>query len=492
MTDRRAGESEHLDVVIVGAGLSGIGAAWYLQHRLPGRSYAILEARDALGGTWDLFRYPGIRSDSDMYTLGYRFRPWSGERAIADGREILGYVEDTAREHGIDRRIRYGRRVIRASWHGETSRWTLELETAAGDREILTCSFLLGCCGYYRYDQGYRPELPGAERFGGELVHPQHWPAELDCAGRRVIVIGSGATAVTLVPALAAQGARVTMLQRSPSYIISLPAQDALADVMRRHLPARAAYALARAKNVALSTGFYQLSRRRPETVKRLIRRGLERALPEGYPIDAHFTPRYDPWDQRLCMAPDGDLFAAIRDGGAAIVTDEIETLTERGVRLRSGAELEADVIVTATGLNLLAFGGIELEVDGAAVELPRAMAYRAMMLSEVPNFAYAIGYTNASWTLKVDLVWEYVCRLIRHMDQHGYASCRPRYDPTVGEAPFLDFAAGYVQRSLHLFPKQGTRAPWRLRMNYLYDVIALRYGRIDDGTLAFAPPSRP
>jgi monooxygenase len=492
--DRRAEEPppEHLDVLIVGAGLSGVGAAWHLQQRHPGRGYAILEARGAMGGTWDLFRYPGIRSDSDMHTLGYRFRPWTAENSITDGESILDYVRDTAREAGIDRRVRYHHRVVRAEWSSEEARWTVEVErTDTGQTITLTCDLLWSCSGYYRYDEGYTPEFPGRERFRGEVVHPQHWPEGLDYAGKRVVVIGSGATAVTLVPSMAEDAAHVTMLQRSPTYIVSLPAKDPIANGLRRVLPHRAVYSIVRWKNVLLQTAVYQLARRRPNAIKRMVRRGLERALPADFDIDTHFTPRYDPWDQRLCLVPDGDLFEALSDGSASIVTDRIETFTEEGIQLESGRELEADVIVTATGLNLLFLGGMELVVDGEVVDVSRKMAYRGMMLSGVPNFVFTSGYTNASWTLKADLVSEYACRLLAHMDAHGHRKCVPEVDGSVEEQPLLDFTAGYVLRSIDRFPKQGSREPWRLRQNYVFDVRTVRRGPIDDGTMRFSSPER-
>jgi monooxygenase len=484
---------EHLDVLIVGAGLSGIGAAHHLEERLPGRSYAILEARGAIGGTWDLFRYPGIRSDSDMHTLGYRFRPWTEEKAIADGPAILEYVRRTARERGIDRRVRFGHRVLSAAWSSEDSRWTVEAErTGTGERVTLTCGFLWACSGYYRYDRGYTPDFPGVERFAGPVVHPQHWPEDLDYEGKRVVVIGSGATAVTLVPAMAGKAAQVTMLQRSPTYIASLPAEDPIARGLRRlrFLPRRAVYALVRWKNILIQAGIYQLSRRRPELVKRMIRRGVESALPPGYDVDTHFTPSYNPWDQRMCLVPDGDLFRAISRGEAAVVTDRIETFTERGLKLESGAELDADVVVTATGLDLLFLGGIELSVDGEPVDVPRTMAYKGMMLGGVPNLAFTVGYTNASWTLKADLVAEYVCRLLAHMEAGGWSKCVPELDPAVAEAPLLDFNSGYVLRALDRFPRQGAREPWKLRQNYVLDIRTIRRGAIDDGTLRFSGPA--
>jgi cation diffusion facilitator CzcD-associated flavoprotein CzcO len=481
--------SEHLDVMIVGAGLSGIGAAHHLQEAFPGRSYAIFEARDDLGGTWDLFRYPGIRSDSDMHTLGYRFRPWTNSKTIADGSSILDYVRQTARDGGIEGKIRFQHRVLRAEWASEDARWSVEAERSdTGETVRVTCDYLWVCSGYYRYDEGFTPEFEGADSFRGRIVHPQHWPEGFDYAGKRVVVIGSGATAVTLVPAMAERAEHVTMLQRSPTYIASLPAEDPIAGSLRRVLPDRAVYAIVRWKNVLLQTAFYQLSRRRPQVVKRMIRRGVERALPAGYDVDKHFKPRYNPWDQRMCLVPNGDLFEAIRDGSASVVTDTIDSFTEGGVKLDSGEELEADVIVTATGLNLLFLGGMELVVDGRAVDVPRTMTYKGMMLSGVPNCAFTVGYTNASWTLKADLTSEYVCRLLAHMDAHAYSKSVPEItDPTVTEAPLLDFTSGYVLRSLDRFPKQGSKEPWRLRQNYVFDLRSIRRGPIDDGAMQFS-----
>ncbi len=480
----------HVNVLIIGAGLSGIGAAHHLQTAFPNRSYAILEARETSGGTWDLFRYPGIRSDSDMATLGYRFRPWTAAKAIADGPSILEYVRETARDAGIDEHIRFGQRVTSAAWSKDDARWTVEAQSAeAGETVTWTCDFLHVCTGYYRYDEGFTPEYPGRERFAGRFVHPQHWPEDLDTTGQRVVVIGSGATAVTLVPALTATAAHVTMLQRSPTYIITLPEEDVVANGLRRVLPSRLAYAITRWKNVGLQTLTYRLSRRRPQFVKKALRALLERQLPQGFDVDTHFTPRYEPWDQRLCLVPDGDLFAALSEGSASVVTDQIQTFTESGLRLRSGTELEADVIVSATGLNLLALGGMRLIVDGREVEISETMAYKGMMLAGVPNFAFTVGYTNASWTLKADLTSEYVCRILAHMDEHGHRQCVPQLDPSVTPVPFLDIQAGYVLRSLHQFPKQGAVAPWQLRQNYARDLVTLRFGRVDDGTLRFSSP---
>ena len=486
-------DPEHLDVVIVGAGLSGVGTACHLQREHPRRTYAILEGREDLGGTWSLFRYPGIRSDSDMHTLGYRFKPWTASQAIADGPAILDYVRETAQEFGVDEHIRYSHRLRRAEWSSAEQRWTLTVAVGpdAAATRTLTCDLLLMCSGYYRYDAGYTPDIPGLGDFRGDVVHPQHWDPELDTSGKRVVVIGSGATAVTLVPSLAegeGAAAHVTMLQRSPSYVMSLPGTDPVADTLRAWLPQSVVYPLIRAKNIAQIIAMYQLSQRFPTHVRGLLRRMTAAALPAGYDVDTHFNPRYDPWDQRMCMVPDGDLFRTLRHGKAEIVTDTIDTVTADGIRLDSGRTLDADVIVTATGLNLQMFGGAELVVDGEPVHLPDTMAYKGMMLTGVPNLVYMIGYTNASWTLKVDLVGEYVARLLSHMDAHGYGSAVPvNVDPAVSEEPFLDFGAGYVQRSIDELPKQGSKAPWKLAMNYAVDAVTLRRGRVDQD-MAFAP----
>jgi len=488
-THTSAAPTTDFDVLIVGAGVSGIGCAYHLQTEQPGKSYVILEGREATGGTWDLFRYPGIRSDSDLHTFGYEFKPWRNEKAIADGPAILDYVRETAAENGIERHIRLGHRVESASWSSDDARWTVRARRGAGGEPVeFTCAWLFAAGGYYRYDEGYTPHFDGTERFQGQIVHPQHWPEDLDYAGKRVIVIGSGATAVTLVPAMTDRAAHVTMLQRSPSYVVSVPERDPIANALKRVLPAQRAYALTRRKNIWLQKTFYSLSRSRPELVKRLLRAGARRHLPEGFAVDTHFKPRYNPWDQRLCAVPDADLFDALSSGRASIVTDTIETFTERGIRLAAGGELEADIIVTATGLNMLAFGGVELSVDGEPVELSKRLAYKATMLSDVPNFAFAVGYTNSSWTLKVDIVCEYLGRVLAYMDEHGYEQCVPRCDdPDMPTRPLLDFGAGYVQRSVHEFPRQGTRLPWSMAMSYAQDVKNLRHGPIEDPALHFS-----
>ena len=479
---------DHVDVLIVGAGLSGIGAAHHLQAKCPGKTFALLESRERMGGTWDLFRYPGIRSDSDMFTLGYSFKPWPEAEAIADGPSIRKYIHEAARDGDIERHIRFNQRAVRAEWSSEDARWTVTVEhTDTGETSQATAGFVFMCTGYYDYQQGYTPELPGLEDFKGQVVHPQLWNEDIDYAGKRVVVIGSGATAVTLVPAMAKDAAHVTMLQRSPSYVLALPGRDPIANLVRKLLPAKWAYPVVRWKNVLLATGFFQLSRRRPNFVRKLIRRQVERQVPAGYDVDTHFNPRYNPWDQRLCLVPDGDLFRALKKGTASVATDTIETFTEDGIRLSSGETLEADLVVTATGLNLLALGGTELAVDGRDVSLPDSVGYKGMMLSDVPNMAMAIGYTNASWTLKCDLTCEYVCRLLNHMDAHGYSTATPQRPPA-GEPiiSFIDLNSGYVQRSIDKVPKQGTRAPWRLYQNYPRDIRMLKHGPLDDEGMRF------
>jgi len=475
-------------MVIIGAGMSGIGAAWYLEHRLPGKTYAILENRESVGGTWDLFRYPGVRSDSDLHTYGYAFKPWTDEKSIADGPAILSYIRETASENGIERHIRFAHRVVRASWSSAEALWTVEAQrNDTGETVVLQCSWLFGAAGYYRYEQGYLPDFEGVERFQGQLIHPQHWPEGLDYSAKRVVVIGSGATAVTLVPAMADRAAHVTMLQRSPTYVASLPERDRIANLLKRALPAERAYAITRRKNIWMQRTFYELSQSRPDLVKWLLRKGLEKRLPESYDIDTHFAPTYGPWDQRLCAVPDGDLFAAISSGCASVVTDRISTFTEHGILLESGAELEADIVITATGLDLQALGAVELSVDGAEILLPDQLIYKSAMISDVPNLAFVFGYTNASWTLKVDLVCEYICKLISMMDRRDYVSCVPvSGDSNMPTRPMLDFGAGYVQRAVDRFPRQGTGA-WEVKTSYREDLKRLRYGALADGILRFS-----
>jgi monooxygenase len=479
---------ETFDVLIVGAGLSGVGAACHLRRALPHKTFAVLEARDAIGGTWDLFRYPGIRSDSDMHTLGYAFSPWKDPRAIADGSAILSYVRETADRYGITERVRLAHRVIAADWSESDARWTVEVERAGGERATLGCSFLLTCCGYYDYEQGHAPRFPGQEDFAGRIVHPQHWPEDLEYAGKRVVVIGSGATAITLVPAMARDAAQVTMLQRSPSYLITLPGTDPIAARLRRWLPERAAYSAIRAKNVATQAVWYWFCRRFPRAARAVIRRGAVTQLPPGFDVDRHLRPDYDPWTQRMCVSPDGDLFKAVRDGRASIVTDRIDRFTPTGIALRSGEELAADIIVTATGLRLKAIGGIALSLGGEPVRVGETIAYRGSMLSGVPNFSFAVGYTNASWTLKADLTSEYVCRVLAHMDAHSYTSARPPAEPAAVECePLIDLRSGYVLRSLPELPDQGSARPWRLRQNYPLDRYEFTRKPVDDGVLVFS-----
>ncbi|MFF0611013.1 flavin-containing monooxygenase [Nocardia tengchongensis] len=469
--------AEHLDVVIVGAGLSGIGAAYRLQTEQPGRSYAILEARDALGGTWDLFRYPGIRSDSDMFTLGYPFKPWRDAQSIADGPSILRYITETATENGIDRHIRYGSKIVAAEWNSGESRWTLTVQRRTGEgveRHTLTCGFLYSCSGYYNYDQGHEPEFLGIADFAGTVVHPQFWPEDLDYAGKRVVVIGSGATAVTLVPAMAEQAELVTMLQRSPTWISAVPGRDKIADRIRDLLPADLAHRLIRTKNILFDIGFYQYCRRRPEAAKKLLTGLTTRILKDESLVAEHFTPDYNPWDQRLCAVPNADFFKAMRKGKADVITDHIETFVPEGIRLQSGRVVEADVVVTATGLQLLAFGGIDLVVDGAPVNLSDQFVWQGTMLTGVPNFAVCIGYTNASWTLRADLTSRLVCKVLGYMERNGYTAVVPEPQRALRERPLLDLASGYVQRSIADFPRQGDHNPWQVRQNYLLDTATV------------------
>jgi monooxygenase len=480
---------EHFDVLIVGAGLSGVGGACHLLRECPGKTYAILEQREAMGGTWDLFRYPGIRSDSDMFTLGYAFKPWTDQKSIADGPAILNYVHETAREFGVDKHIRYNHKAVRASWSTPEAKWTIEAERGP-NKEIVrfSCRFLYMAAGYYSYESGFTPDYPGLDRFKGRLVHPQKWTPDIDYKNKRVVVIGSGATAVTLVPELAKDAAHVYMLQRTPTYIVSLPARDAIANLARKLLPAKVAYWFARWKNVLRQMLFYWIARAHPKVMKGLIRAGLKKELGRDFDIRTHFRPPYQPWDQRLCLVPDADLFKALRGGRAEMVTDHIDTFTADGIKLKSGRELKADLVVSATGLNLLLLGGMQGIVDGRPVVPPKTMTYRGMMISDVPNMAFAVGYTNASWTLKCDLVAEYFCRLINYMDRHGYRQCTPRRnDPTIKEEPLIDFSSGYVQRAIENFPRQGSKLPWKLHQNYAKDLLNLRFGALDDGVMEFS-----
>ncbi|HWU31567.1 MAG TPA: NAD(P)/FAD-dependent oxidoreductase [Marmoricola sp.] len=477
--------ASHVNVLIIGAGLSGIGAAAHLARELPGKSYAILERRADLGGTWDLFRYPGVRSDSDMHRLGYRFRPWTSDRVLADGASIKQYVRDTAAEYGILDKIRYGHRVLNADFSTETNLWTVRYE-AEGQESTITADFVWACAGYYSYDEGYLPAFPGIEKFKGRTVHPQFWPEDLDYAGKKVVVIGSGATAITLVPSMAPDAEHVTMLQRSPTYIMSIPSVDPTGSLFRRIMPARAAAEQARWRNVVMQAFLYQLSRRRPDTVRALIRKLTARQLPEGYPVDVDFKPKYDPWDQRLCVVPDGDLFRAIRKGAASIATGEIDTFTKTGIRLKDGTELEADVVVTATGLNLSLMGGLEASVDGAPHKMPEHFVYKGAMIDGLPNFVFVVGYTNASWTLKADLVSEYTIRLLKTMDKKNAKRVVPVVPDGTTGVPLMPLSSGYVTRKADELPMAGERRPWQMPNNYATDIPALRYGKIEDGVLAF------
>ncbi len=489
---------DHFDVLIVGAGISGIGAASHLQDACPGRSFAILEGRDAIGGTWDLFRYPGVRSDSDMHTLGYAFKPWREAKAIADGPSIRKYVRETAEERGISRHIRFRHRVTAARWSTRHATWTVEAERTdahgAAQPVTFTCNFLFMCGGYYRYEEGYDPEFQGVEDFRGRVVHPQFWPEDLDYAGKRVIVIGSGATAMTLVPAMAEGGARVTMVQRSPTYVVSRPDEDAIANALRKVLPERWAYAVTRFKNTQLQRFFYHRSRVAPDKVKRMLLNGVKKQLGDDYDVDTHFTPRYNPWDQRLCLIPNADLFKALRAGTAAVVTAHIDRFTEKGLRLTTGEELEADIIVTATGLELAVLSEVALTVDAERVSFPDTFSYKGMMFSGVPNLVQTFGYINASWTLRADLTAEFVCRLLNHMDATGTRQVTARLreqDRGMQARPWIeDFSAGYMRRAMHKFPKQGDRDPWRNTQNYALEKKLIRRGTLEDGALIFDNPA--
>ncbi|HEX2764519.1 MAG TPA: NAD(P)/FAD-dependent oxidoreductase [Allosphingosinicella sp.] len=493
IAEPRQGPVEHFDVLLVGAGLSGIGAAWHLQRYCPARSYAILEGRDAIGGTWDLFRYPGIRSDSDMYTLGYSFRPWDEAKAIADGPSILRYVNETADRYGIRQHIRFRHQVKTAAWSSEEARWTVEAErVGTHERVRFTCNWLHMCSGYYDYANGYDPEFPSRERFRGTIIHPQFWPEDLDYSGKRVVVIGSGATAVTIVPEMARTAGHVVMLQRSPTYMVSRPSEDGIANALRRALPPMLAYRIVRWKNVLLQMLFFKLARKRPEKVKGKLLDEVRKLLPEGYDVGTHFTPRYNPWDQRLCLVPDADMFEAISNGTASIVTGEIETFTEHGLRLKSGEEVTADIVVTATGLKLQLLSDVAFSVDGERRNLSRCLTYRGMMFSDVPNLSYSFGYTNASWTLKADLTAGYLCRLLNHMAKTGNDIALPRREPDVEEIPFLDFTSGYVQRALDVLPRQGSKKPWKLYQNYALDMASLKLAPVEDGVIRFAKAGAP
>ena len=483
--------SEHFDVLIVGAGLSGVGAGYYLQRDCPGKSYVILENRENMGGTWDLFRYPGIRSDSDMFTLGYAFKPWKEEKAIADGPSIWKYVNETAQEYGIDKHIRFKHRVVRAEWSSAEARWTVTAEHE-GQTKSFTASFLLMCAGYYNYEEGYSPEFKGADRFAGRIIHPQHWPEDLDYSGKRVVVIGSGATAVTLVPAMTDKAAHVTMLQRSPTYMVSMPAIDPVANWMRKSLPKQFAYDSTRFVRVLLQQIFFRMARARPKKTRDRLLGLIREQLGPDYDM-SHFSPRYNPWEERLCLVPDNDMFLAIKEGKASVVTDTIEHFDENGIQLSSGKHLDADIIVTATGLNLRVFGGVDVRVDGKLIKTGELYAYKGCMFNDVPNLANVFGYTNASWTLRADLINQYVCRVLNYMSDYGLASATPRLNlETVEEKPFVDFSSGYFKRAAHLLPKQTNTAPWKQNQSYGHDLMDLRFGALEDGVLEFAKKPAP
>jgi len=474
---------EHVDVLVIGAGISGIGAARYLSVEHPSRSVVILEGRERLGGTWDLFRYPGIRSDSDLNTFGYEFKPWREKEAIADAHQILAYLAETAEENGLSDKIRYQHRAIAADWSSDLSRWIVTVERKdTGERFEMTAGWVFAGTGYYNYDEGFTPEFAGRDRFGGTVVHPQHWPEDLDHAGQRVVVIGSGATAVTLVPALAGTAASVTMLQRTPSYIMPVPRVDRFSLVAQKVLGAERGYALTRSKNIARQRYVYRFCQRFPKAARTLIRWANARELPADFDTDRHFNPPYNPWDQRLCAVPDGDLFRAIRAGKADVVTDRIAAFDETGIQLESGDHLDADIIVTATGLNLQLLGGMTLSVDGRDIEASSTVVHRGTMLSGVPNFSLAVGYTNSSWTLKIGILCTYLCSLLRHMDVHGYDTAWVEVDPDLETRPLLDFGAGYVQRAMSRLPRQGTEAPWQMSMDYQADRRLLDGPLVSDG----------
>ena len=479
--------SNHFDVVIIGAGLSGIGAASHLERDMRNKTYAILESRAAMGGTWDLFRYPGVRSDSDMHTLGYSFKPWKHERAIADGHAILDYIRETAKQYDVAKHIRYNQRASQISWDSASATWTIRIEQKGKRASKITCSFIYSCTGYYNYEKGYTPDFEGIEQFKGQIVHPQQWPEDLDYSGKNVVVIGSGATAITVVPSMAKTAKHVTMLQRSPTYVVSRPSKDKFALKLARYLPANLAYLITRWKNVSMQALIYQYSRRRPEKMKAALLSLTRKELGGKVDVGTHFNPSYNPWDQRLCLVPDGDLFRSLRKGTSSVVTGHIKTFTKTGIKLESGDLLKADLVVSATGLELLPMGGMAIEVDGKLMSLPDTLGFRGMMLSDIPNFVLAAGYTNASWTLKCDLTSEYVCRMLNHMDKKGFQYCVARnLDPNMERVAFLDLASGYVDRSIDSFPKQGTRSPWKLYQNYLLDIISLRFGSMQDKEMEY------
>ena len=482
---------EHFDVVVVGAGISGIGAGYHLQTKCPKRSYVILEGRADIGGTWDLFRYPGVRSDSDMHTLGYSFKPWTATKSIAAGPAILEYLRQTVSENGIDSHIRFGHLVNKAEWSSSDNRWTVHSHRRDTGADVtITCGYLFMCSGYYSYKGGYEPEFPGKERFTGRIVHPQNWPEDLDYSGKRVVVIGSGATAMTLVPAMAADVSHITILQRSPTYVVSRPDEDRVGNTLRRYLPDALAYRLTRWKNTSMQQMVYKKTRTEPEKVRQHLIGMVRQELGPDYDVDKHFTPTYNPWDQRLCLVPNSDLFKAITSGKASVVTDQISTFTENGIDLVSGEHLEADLIVMATGLQLVTLGEMDFVVDGKPVDFSRTWTYKGFAYSDIPNLASSFGYINASWTLRADLICEYVCRLLNHMAKTKTVRCIPRLrasDLSMPERPWIDqFSPNYMKRVMHMFPRQGDREPWINPQNYGRDKKMFRHGRVDDGVMTF------
>ena len=478
----------HFNVIVVGAGISGIGAGYYLQKKCPNKSFVILEGRDNIGGTWDLFRYPGIRSDSDMNTMGFRFKPWMGVKSIADGPSILSYLHETVKENDLNKKIHFNQWVNEASWSSRDSQWTVQVENKkTQELQDFTCDFLFLCGGYYNYEEGYTPHFAGRENFLGQIIHPQKWPKNLDYKNKKVVVIGSGATAVTIIPTMAEEAAHVTMLQRSPTYFLSAPDEDPVGNFLRKFISSKLTYKLVRWKNIRFQWWFFQKCRKFPKKVKEFLIKQVREELGPNYDIETHFTPKYNPWEQRMCLVPNGDFFNAINAGKASVITDHIDRFTKKGIKLKSGGEVEADLIVTATGLNLEVCNGIKLEVDNNEVDISKTMTYQGMMFSDVPNLVATFGYTNASWTLRADLTSEYVCRLLNFMDKKGYANCCPRTAEHVEQdGDWLDFTSGYVKRSMHKFPKQGSRDPWRNTQNFPKDVLAIRWGNIDNKELKF------